>query len=250
MNTEPHTVNILGIPFSVRDKETTLQAIDSLLNEKTNAKIFTPNPEILYRAKSTPSLNRALRTADILLPDGVGVILASRLTDTPLPCRITGIDTAEHILRVAADKGLSVYLLGGRVGVAERAADKLRKRFSGLRVAGSHHGYFSSEAERTAVAATIKEAAPDILFVCLGSPAQEEFIAEFTPRLPSLRLSMGLGGCLDIWSGDIQRAPKIMQRTGMEWLYRTVREPKRAKRLPYLAGFCCAAVHDRIKKQV
>ena len=202
-----NTVNILSVPFPIRSKEETLSLIDLLLCERKNARIFTPNPEILYKARGSEELRRIILGADLLLPDGVGIVLASRLTKTPLPCRITGIDTAEHILTVAADRGLSVYFLGGKAGVAERASAELSKGLSGLRTAGCHHGYFSSENELTDTVEAIKASAPDILFVCLGSPAQEEFIAKHTPSIPSLRLSMGLGGCLDVWSGNLQRAP-------------------------------------------
>ena len=244
-----NTVNILSVPFPIRSKEETLSLIDLLLCERKNARIFTPNPEILYRARSSAELRRHLLDADLLLPDGIGIVLASRLTKTPLPCRITGIDTAEHILTAASDRGLSVYFLGGKAGVAQRASEELTKRYSGLRTAGCHHGYFSSENELTETVEAIKASAPDILFVCLGSPAQEKFIAKYTPSIPSLRLSMGLGGCLDVWAGNLKRAPRVMQKSGTEWLYRIIREPKRLKRLPYLAGFCTEAIRENLFSQ-
>ncbi len=237
-----HRIDILGVPFRPMTEGQTRKEIAEWLKRRENARIFTPNPDILMKARKDRELRRALEGAELLLPDGVGVILASHLLRTPLPQRITGIDTAEWLLSCAAKKGLSVYFLGGKLGVAESAANRLKKRFPNLRIAGMHHGYFDKRRdsrENRQVVARIRAAAPDLLFVCFGCPAQERWIAENTPTLPSLRLSMGLGGCLDVWSGQKRRAPAAFQRTGTEWLFRALREPRRFVplfRMPFFLG--------------
>ncbi len=245
-----HRIDILGVPFRPMTEEQTRQEITELLKRRGNARIFTPNPDILMKARKDQGLRESLRGADLLLPDGVGVILASRLLRTPLPQRITGIDTAEWLLSVAEKNELSVYLLGGKRGVAEEAARRMKARFPDLRIVGSHHGYFDKRKdsrENRRVVARIRSAAPDLLFVCFGCPAQEKWMEENTPTLPSLRLSMGLGGCLDVWSGQKKRAPNLFQRTGTEWLFRALREPRRFSSLLRAPLFLWATVTERNK---
>ena len=241
-------LTIFDIPFRPLTGEEAQKEIERLLRQRRNARVFTPNPDILMRARTNRELREALCGADLLLPDGVGVILASRLLKHPLPERITGIDTAEWLLSLAEKHGLSVYLLGGKTGVAERAAENLRQRFPALRVVGTHHGYFEknkNSEENRRVLTKIQNATPDLLFVCFGCPAQETWIAENTSALPSLRLSMGLGGCLDVWSGEKKRAPAIFRRTGTEWLFRALREPRRFSSLLRAPLFFCAVLTTR-----
>lgn len=240
---------IFGLPFPMADKSALHAYLSKVLSGDKAVKIFTPNAEILYKASRSPSLSELLRSADLLLPDGIGVVAASRLLGDPLPCRITGIDTAEFILKKAEQLGLSIYLLGGKEGVAYRAALKLKSRFPRLLISGAHHGYFSSEKEKSDVIAHIMEKKPQILFICLGFPDQEKFIVESSNKIPSLRLSIGLGGSLDVWSGDKNRAPKTVQRLGLEWLYRILSEPRRLSRLPYLLGFAAAVIGEKIKRK-
>lgn len=245
-----HSVTILGFPFRKRSEEQTHRVIAALLRKRGNARIFTPNAEILLRASKDRSLRDLLRSADFLLPDGVGVILASRLLGSPLPGRITGIDTAEWILSYAAKQGLSVYLLGGKPGVARDAAQAWKTRRPALKIAGTHHGYFDKERgsrENQAVVAKIRRASPDLLFVCFGFPAQERWIAENTPALPSLRLSMGLGGSFDVWSGQKKRAPRLVQQMGAEWLWRAMLEPRRLLPLLRTPLFLGAVLSTRRK---
>lgn len=238
-------VDIFGLLFLRKGKKATYKLISKALDGKGAIKIFTPNAEILYRAKTSPHLRAMLNEADLLLPDGVGIIAASRILKKPLPCRITGIDTSEFILSEAEKKGLSVYLLGGNQGVALMAAESIKARFPKLIISGAHHGYFTLEEEKNKLISHISAQKPHILFVCLGFPAQERFIVENAYKIPSLRLSIGLGGSLDVWSGRVRRAPSVMQKAGLEWLYRIVSQPRRITRLPYLLGFCSAVLKEK-----
>lgn len=226
--------NILGVRVCALTREKTLKLIERRLLSGKRTAIFTPNLEILSSASRDRSLLSLLNSSDISVPDGIGIYLASLVGGSRLPERSTGIDTAEQILRIAEKQNLHVFLLGGKKGVAKKAALALKKRYPRLTVCGTHHGYFDKNKsckENISVIRSINTAKADILFVCLGFPLQERWIVENLPSLPSLRLAMGLGGSLDVWSGNIRRAPSWVQSIGLEWLWRAFREPKRAKRL-------------------
>lgn len=250
MKSSHSTVSLLGVPFAPLSLADARQRITALLQAPHNAAVFTPNPEMLWQANKDPSLKALLSGADFLLPDGVGVTLAARLRGTPLPARLPGIDMAEWILSYAAEHGLSVFFLGGKPGVAQAAADRLQQRLPTLTVCGTHHGYFEKakeSAENQAVITQLRDARPDVLFVCFGFPAQERWIAENTPSLPFLRLSMGLGGSLDVWSGKLRRAPAVFRETGTEWLWRALREPRRILPLLHAPAFLAASLTERRK---
>lgn len=234
------TVTLLGIPFLPLTKKEARARLVGLALRGRAARVFTPNPEMLLRASEDEAFASLLRSADLLLPDGVGVLVGARLCGKPLPERITGIDSAEFLLSFAAKHSLRVFLLGGREGVAEAAESTLTVRFPSLTVCGTHHGYFDKEkasSENQAVLSLVRRARPDLLFVCFGAPTQERWIAENANEIPSLRLCMGLGGALDVWSGSVRRAPKIIQRCGLEWLWRAFSDPKRFPRLLAIPRF-------------
>ncbi len=250
--TQPESkVNILGMFFLPMTDKELKNRLSELLGEKKQSMIFTPNAEILYSAATSKKQKSVLESATLLLPDGTGVFLASRILKAPLYRRHTGIDSAEYLLFLAAEKGYSVFLLGGKEGYAREAAKNLCKKLPKLNVCGTHHGYFNKEKhseENLAVCKKIKDASPDILFVCFGSPVQEKWIYENISDFPSLRLAMGLGGSIDVWSKNTKRAPRIMRVLGLEWLFRIISEPKRIKRTPSLIGFACLVLKQKLKK--
>ncbi len=230
---------LIGIPLPALSEKEIKNRILSLLHTKKGVKIFTPNASMLEAASRDLSLGRLLQSAELLVPDGSGVVLASRLVGEPLPCRLTGIDLAQWLLGVAESRDLSVFFLGGKPGVAKVAADQMQSKHPRLRIAGICHGY---ETNQEAVIGIIREACPDLLFVCLGFPKQEQWMADHLTALPSVRMALGLGGALDVWSGRIKRAPKPMQDLGLEWLWRTAREPRRLRTALSLPRFLGNAV--------
>ncbi len=241
-------VNILGVELAAADEAAILEHIDNCLKVPEGAKIFTPNAEILYSAQRNKRLMEALKAASLLLPDGIGAFAATRLSGGAGGKRMTGIDTAYAILKRAAALGLSVFLLGGREGIAHKAAERLQGEISGLKICGTHHGYFNKEKdsdENRKVCLKIARAAPDLLFVCFGSPAQEIWICENACGFPSLYLSMALGGSLDVWSGETKRAPLPYRRLGLEWAYRTLNDLSRTPRLLRLAGFSALFIKSK-----
>ena len=221
-------VKILTLNIQNISKNEAKKKIVSMLNEKKCAKIYTPNPQMALGCKDAPSLTALFARADLLLPDGIGLVIASRILKKPLKERITGIDTAEFILSYAAKNDLSVALLGAKPSIAKLAAKRLRARFPSLNICFTHHGYFEKIGrENESILKKLNSASPDILFVCFGFPAQEKWIDENAKKIPSLRLCMGLGGALDVWSGSVSRAPKIVQSIKLEWLWRTLSDKKR-----------------------
>ena len=189
--------------------------------------VFTPNLEMLARAKHDASVRALLRHADLLLPDGIGVILLSHFR---VKERVAGIEIGEYLLTRSAENGYRVFLLGGQEGVADAATEKLRARFPTLSVVGTHHGYFDRDEEKAIVDA-IRAASTDILLVCMGFPRQESFLVRNRAGLSGVRVALGLGGSLDVWSGRVPRAPAWIQGCGLEWLYRVCRTPNRFPRL-------------------
>ncbi len=230
MNDKKEDVYIFSVPFCSCRCEELLERVVGRVRLGERTVIFTPNPQMLLGAHENTELRALLCRSDINLPDGVGVLAAARMLGTPIAERISGIDFAETLLSLAADQGLSLFLLGGRQGVAEDAAERLKYRLPALSVCGIQHGYFQKQgSENEAVIEKINAANPDILFICMGFPTQEQWIDENIGRLPSVKLAMGLGGSMDVWSGRLCRAPRMMRMCGCEWLWRAIREPRRAK---------------------
>ena len=233
--------DILGVRF---DGVTLSQAVDRVLDLAAAGRggyVCTPNPEIVWASRKDAALRAALAGADLTLPDGTGVVWASRVLGAPLPERVAGYDLLLALLERAPGR---VYYLGGKPGVAERAAKAAEARY-GARTAGCRDGYFDDPAP---VLAEITAAAPDLALVCLGSPRQERFMA-WAKAQGAAFLMLGLGGSLDVLSGDKPRAPERWRDAGLEWLYRLLRDPRRIGRQMRLPLFAGAVLAERIKKR-
>lgn len=215
-----------------------------LMGERRAAYVVTPNPEIVLAAQKDPALMQAIGGAALILPDGVGVVYASRIVGRAIQNRVPGVDFASALMQRMAGEGKRVYLLGAKPGVAEQAGRNLEERFPGLSVCGCHDGYFSAS-ENDVIVAAINEAQPDLLLVCLGAPKQELWMQANAPAL-RVGLMAGLGGALDVYAGIVERAPQVWCDHGLEWLYRLMKEPKRIKRMIRLPGILLAAVRERI----
>ncbi|MDR1217114.1 MAG: WecB/TagA/CpsF family glycosyltransferase [Oscillospiraceae bacterium] len=205
--------------------------------------VVTPNPEIIWMCRRDDALKRAIDGAALVLPDGVGVTLGACILGRPLSGRVPGIDFAEALLAQTAASGGRVFLFGAKPGVAEAAAGKLTERYPGLTVAGVSDGYFSDD---SAIIDKINAASPDLLFVCLGAPKQELWLAERADRV-NAALCVGLGGALDVFAGTVRRAPALWSRLGIEWLYRLIREPRRILRMSRLPLYLLAVIWSRLR---
>ncbi len=229
-------IEILNIPFDDISKTDAAAIIAHLCRVRGAAAhtVVTPNPVMVMNAQENKRLASAIRCATLSLPDGVGIISASRRLGTPLRERVTGIDTAHAVIGQMNETGGSLYLLGAKPGVAQKAAESLKKEFPNIRVLGTHDGYFADDEE---IIEEINEKAPDLLILCLGSPRQELWAHGYRARLNNVGVIMCLGGALDVWSGNIKRAPSAFIKLRLEWLWRMMREPKRLKELPKMVKF-------------
>lgn len=229
---------VLSLHFAQHTMESALARAHALIATGGCARVYTPNAEITLRAAREVAFSDMLSRAELLLPDGIGVSLASRLYGDPLP-RIAGIDFAEKLL-ATAPRSYRLYLLGAKEGVAARAGRALTLHFPRAEIVGVHNGYFPHEEERR-ICDAIAAAKPDLLFVCLGSPRQEEWIERLRPPC----LAIGLGGALDVWAGDKTRAPRAIRALGGEWLFRILQEPSRLFRAGALPAFAMRVLLDR-----
>jgi N-acetylglucosaminyldiphosphoundecaprenol N-acetyl-beta-D-mannosaminyltransferase len=204
--------------------------------------VVTPNSEIIYQARTNEALKTALLEADMALPDGIGVVYAGKILGAPVKEKVAGIEFGTAMLRKAAEEGWSVFFLGAKPGVAQLAGENMMAQIPGLRMAGCADGYFKEDGP---VVEQIRASGADILFVCLGAPKQELWMAK-NGKATGAKLMCGLGGSLDIFAGVSQRAPEIWVKLGLEWAYRLVKEPFRIGRMMNLPKFLFTAIGMRI----
>ncbi|MBR3555347.1 MAG: WecB/TagA/CpsF family glycosyltransferase [Oscillospiraceae bacterium] len=205
--------------------------------------VVTPNPEIVWLARQMPELKAALNGADLVIPDGIGIIYAARILGTPLKERVPGIELTERLLAAAASSNLPVFLLGAKPGVAERAGERLVEKYPGLHVVGCGDGYFKEDAP---VLARLRGSGARLILVCLGFPRQELWMAAHRDEVGQA-LMLGVGGSMDVFAGDVKRAPEAWCKAGLEWLYRLLSQPSRIKRMIKLPIFLVSVVWERIK---
>ena len=237
-------IDVLGVGF---DNLTMQEAVDkgmSLLRSEGMHYVVTPNPEIVEICRENPEANRVINEADLVLPDGIGVIKGAAMLGTPLKERTPGIEFAAHLMGRMAKEGLSLYLLGAKPGVAELAAEKLAETYPGLKIAGTHDGYFKEDGP---VVESIAASGADCVFVCLGAPKQEFWIKK-NGLATGAHLLCGLGGSLDVFAGTVERAPKFWCDHGLEWFYRLCKEPKRIGRMMKLPLFLVHVKQEKKKK--
>ena len=237
-------IDVLGIEFDNTDILEAVERAIRLMEERRHAYVVTPNPEIILESQKNEKLASAVKSADMVLPDGVGVIYASHILGTPIKNRIPGIDFASALMARISENGRKVFLLGVKPGVAELAGERLAERYPGLVICGVNDGYFEEE-DTEFIIEKINSASPDLVLVCLGSPKQEIWMKN-NAELLDAGLLIGLGGALDVYAGVVERAPRKWRSMGLEWLYRLIREPKRIKRLVKLPGVIVAAAWRRI----
>lgn len=228
-------IDILGIPVDDVTLGDALSVFENLLRGDRLSLIATPNSEILLRASGDPVLSDILHRAELVIPDGIGILYASRILGRPLRERVTGIDFAQNALKLSAQLGCSVYFLGGKPGIADKAAENVKLQIPGLQIAGTRHGYFSED-EIPLIIDEINGSGAEFICVALGSPRQEQFIDAHRGLLHA-KVGIGVGGSLDIWSGTLKRAPSFYRNNGLEWLYRLKQEPSRIRRISVLPFF-------------
>lgn len=241
-------VNLLGAKIDALNMEETVERVAGFVRSGRPHRIITLNPEFLYRAQFENQLMELAKRADLVTPDGVGIVWACRVAGRPVPERVTGIDLMLRLVERAAAEGWRVYLLGAAPGVAEEAAERLGLKHPGLQVVGINHGYFQGN-EENEVAAEIKKAKPDLLFVALGAPKQERWIDRHLEETGAAA-ALGVGGSFDVVAGRAKRAPQWIRSLHLEWLSRLLRDPSRWRRQLVLPLFAWLVIKKYKLKRI
>ncbi len=238
------SINIRGVNINNVNLTEATQICENYINSDSFHCVFTPNSEIIQLCVEKPEYLPLINSADLITPDGIGVIYASKILGTPLKCKTAGYDLGLEVVNLSNNSGYKIFFLGGKPGIAEAARDKLLKKYPNAVFVGCHDGYFDKSdcEENSKVIDEINAAAPDILYVCFGVPAQEKWISENRGRLKTVKLCLALGGSLDGYSGNVKRAPEIFIKLGLEWFYRLCKEPKRIGRMMKLPKFLIGTI--------
>ncbi|MDP4089003.1 MAG: WecB/TagA/CpsF family glycosyltransferase, partial [Bacillota bacterium] len=220
------------------------ELMDSILNRNGKINIVSGNPEVLYNGMNDKALFSFFNDdKSVIIPDGAGVVLTSKLIKEPVEEKIAGIEVMEEIIRCCAEEGRPIYLLGAEQEVVEKCAEKLRSKYPSLKIGGVHNGFFTLD-NCSDIIEDINNSEAYALFVAMGSPRQERFIDKYMNELCA-RIYMGVGGAFDVFAGKVNRAPKWMIKLSIEWLYRVSKEPYRIKRLNSIPKFIYLALKDR-----
>jgi N-acetylglucosaminyldiphosphoundecaprenol N-acetyl-beta-D-mannosaminyltransferase len=232
--------NLLGVKISSQTYAQLTDIIFKKIAENKKAFIVAVNPEKIMKAQNDKNLMEVLNRAHFRIPDGIGILIASRIKGGNIRKRVTGIDLMLHLCEAAAKNKRRVFLFGGKPGVAEKASESLKETFSSIQICGVLDGYTK---DNQFIRDKINKANPDIIFVALGSPNQEYWIVDNMNEM-SAKVFQGVGGSFDVISGRVKRAPIVYRKLGLEWLYRLVKEPVRWKRQIVLPKFLFKALKE------
>jgi N-acetylglucosaminyldiphosphoundecaprenol N-acetyl-beta-D-mannosaminyltransferase len=229
------TVTLFGIPVSKMNMEQTVRYLTEAVHERRPHHVVTANPIMVMTGMEDPDFMAMLRGADMVVPDGAGLVWAASRLGKPVAERIAGYDLVQELFRVGNAEGWRVYFVGATQDVVEAAKANVEKRYPGLRIVGCRNGYFGED-EDDRVVDEIVAAAPDLLLVGRSTYTQDPWIAKYRDRL-RVPVMIGVGGSFDVMSGRLKRAPLWMQRLKLEWLYRLIQEPMRWRRMLVLPRF-------------
>ena len=243
----PKRIELLGVPVDCVTMEQAIEWAESKLQGNHPCTILAVNPEKVMRAQQDSELLDQLRSADLLIPDGIGVVLAARLLGLGHAERIPGSELMPKLCERAASKGYAVFLFGASTEVNQRAVTVLRDRYPGIRIVGFQHGYVKEE-EMLSLIARINECQPDLLFVALGSPQQELWMARYLPLL-KVKVCQGVGGTFDVIAGRVKRAPFLFRSMHLEWFYRLLSQPSRIFRQTALLVFAYQVLKSKFTRK-
>lgn len=237
------SIKILGVKINNVTMDEAAEKVWEFCEEDGNHAIFTPNPEFVYRAYHDSGFRDKLNSADLVIPDGIGLIYAAKIIGTPLKSRVPGFELCCRIIKEAPAHCAKIFILGGKPGIAELAKKNIERDCKGINIVGVNDGYFKNDDE---IIDKINAAEPDFLLVCTGCPKQEEWIYKYKDRL-KVKVSIGAGGTVDVLSKTVKRAPKIFCRLGLEWFYRLITQPSRIGRMMNLPKFLLIVIVKRLK---
>lgn len=235
--------HVLGVPFDTYTMKEAVDRVMGFLSDGGQHIVCTPNPEIVMEAQNDKELMEILKASDLVIPDGIGVVWASKYSEIKIRERVPGFDLTQNVFEKIKDTDYKVYFFGGAPGVANEASKKMMKKYEGLKIVGTRNGYFKKEDEKDIVA-DIKNSGADILLVGLGAPKQEKWIYD-NMRFTGAKVLIGVGGSFDVMSGNLKRAPKIFCKLGLEWFYRLITQPTRIKRMMRLPKFVIKVLKEK-----
>ena len=231
----PQRIDVLGVPVDCLDMETAMEHVARMLEGDRPQAVIAVNPEKVIAAQANPGLLQALNRAGLLIPDGIGIVLASRLLHGIRIRRVPGSELMPAICEYAARMHHPVFLFGASAEVNDLATQELLRRYPGIAIAGGEHGYLPDE-DMPRLVDRINTSGAKILFLALGSPRQEDWMLEYLPVL-NVRVCQGVGGTFDVLSGKVNRAPPVFLKLNLEWLYRLLANPRRLTRQTALPRF-------------
>ncbi|SFL19119.1 WecB/TagA/CpsF family glycosyltransferase [Halanaerobium salsuginis] len=243
------TLKILGVKIDILDLTGAVNRVIEFTKQDSAARpalIVTPNSEMLALASSDQELFNILNSAQLATADGIGVVIAARIMGQQLPERVAGFDLMQQLLANSASGERSFYFLGSKPGVVDQAVNNLQEHYPDLNISGYHHGYLNQE-NTAEVLQEINQQQPDLLLVGMGAPLQEKFLAANLSRL-KVKAAFTVGGSFDVIAGQVNRAPRWMQKAGLEWLYRLLQEPSRLGRMMALPYFVYLVLKNRFIK--
>jgi N-acetylglucosaminyldiphosphoundecaprenol N-acetyl-beta-D-mannosaminyltransferase len=236
-------VRIVGLPIDPVSMESALGHLETYIAEKTPRHVVTADASMAVIARRDPDLRAIVERADLVTPDGFGILWAARLLRLPIAHKVSGVDLVGELCRLSSKKGYRLFFLGAGRGVADQAAENLRARYPGAQIVGTNDGFFLPEANAEVVA-RIAAARPDVVLVAFGIPRQEKWITKHKEEIGA-SVYIGIGGSFDVYSGLVKRAPVWMQNHGLEWLYRLCANPKKIKKVMTLPRFALLALRQR-----
>jgi len=241
-------MDLLGVRIDNVTMDEAVKRTGEFFTENKLHLICTPNPEMIMIAQNDEEFKNILNSSSLNIPDGNGVVWASRKIGEPLSERVAGFDFIHKIFELGQDMDISFYFLGSKPGVAEKAKEKIEEQYVGIKVVGTNDGYFTIEEEKD-VLDRINADKPDVLLVAMGAPKQERFIYKYRNKL-NCKVAIGVGGCFDVISGNVKRAPKLFINLKLEWLYRALTDIKRFKRLTAIPKFMSKVKKVKREKKV
>lgn len=228
-------IDVLGVGFDNVNMAEAVDICEGFLKGDKGNLIVTPNPEIVMRAKDDPEFKEIINQAELVIPDGIGIIKAGKILKTPLKERVAGYDLICNLLEKHSDGSATFYFFGAPPGNAEKAKEKMEQKYPNIKILGTHHGYYKPE-EEAEIIEEIRKLKPDILLAGLGFPKQEKTINKYKNE-GFFKIGIGCGGSIDVLAGEVKRAPKLFINLHLEWFYRLLKEPTRYKRMLVLPKF-------------
>ncbi|WP_394235022.1 WecB/TagA/CpsF family glycosyltransferase [Niallia oryzisoli] len=239
-------VDILGVSFYNTNRFQFVQQLDKHIINNDKVFVVTANPEIVMHANEEPKYMEIIKKATYIIPDGIGIIKASRYLHRPIEERVPGFDTMIDLLNLANAKSYSIYLLGAKPGTVDKAVLEIEREYPQIDIKGFHHGYFDWNS--TEIRQEIMEKKPDLVFVALGVPRQEKWIENNLPYFEK-GIFMGIGGSFDVIAGEAKRAPLTWRKMNLEWLYRFIKQPSRGSRMLAIPKFVIEIFKQKVNER-